>query len=197
MCSLRIHLHHRREHFLVLHPAVEWQALAQLSGLTSLEVLSWAAGGRGAALMPHRRDCAALFPYGGSTSFGHCLPGNSEPPHPPTPQVVRTPRRCSARPCTSGRTRACWRSMPPCCWQGCRRCSTCASRRPTAASTSHGAVKMRRGRRGLPCVRWRALGAAGAGRGRSPACRFSGQGAVAATSGITLGGRLMSRAPCR
>ena len=42
--SLRIALHHRREHFLVLHPAVEWAALAQMGRLTSLEVLNWAAG---------------------------------------------------------------------------------------------------------------------------------------------------------
>lgn len=46
---LCIELHHRREHFLVLHPAVEWQALAQLQALTSLEVLNWAAGRHNAA----------------------------------------------------------------------------------------------------------------------------------------------------
>ncbi len=36
--SLRVALYHKREHFLVLHPAVEWAALAQLRGLTSLQV---------------------------------------------------------------------------------------------------------------------------------------------------------------
>lgn len=46
---LRVELHHKREHFLVLHPRVEWAALAKLQGVTALEVLSWAAGRHNAA----------------------------------------------------------------------------------------------------------------------------------------------------
>lgn len=40
---LRVEVHHRRECFLVMHPALEWDALARLTSLTSLEV-RWEAG---------------------------------------------------------------------------------------------------------------------------------------------------------
>ncbi|GAB4818815.1 hypothetical protein N2152v2_005861 [Parachlorella kessleri] len=49
LVSLRVSLHHVRDHFLVLHPAVEWGCLAQLHRLTSLQVLNWAAGRHNAA----------------------------------------------------------------------------------------------------------------------------------------------------
>ena len=38
LVDLRVSLHHERDHFLVLHPAVEWGCLAQLYRLTALQV---------------------------------------------------------------------------------------------------------------------------------------------------------------